>query len=217
MKKCSKCKEEKQFSEFHKKSVSKDGLRSSCKDCTNESNRKSFNKSDRKSKTEEIFREKESNSPPGYKYCRKCDEYKKIDLFYKHSKCNDGVRPHCIECHSKNGSLRYEEEYKNTEKLRVRARGEHLFRQFKITIDQYDKILISQNFCCAICKRHQSCFTKQFSVDHDHNCCTGKTSCGKCIRGLLCTGCNTGLGLLGDNKDSLQNAVEYLSNSHIVL
>ena len=34
-----------------------------------------------------------------------------------------------------------------------------------------------------------------FNIDHDHNCCgKGGLSCGKCIRGMLCTSCNTGLG-----------------------
>lgn len=36
MKVCTKCKEEKEFSEFAKKKTSKDGLRSRCKSCTNE-------------------------------------------------------------------------------------------------------------------------------------------------------------------------------------
>jgi hypothetical protein len=35
-----------------------------------------------------------------------------------------------------------------------------------------------------------------FVIDHDHACCSGRRSCGKCVRGLLCVSCNAGLGQL---------------------
>ena len=39
-------------------------------------------------------------------------------------------------------------------------------------------------------------------IDHDHACCPDeKSSCGKCIRGLLCLSCNTALGLIERKYD----------------
>ncbi len=33
-------------------------------------------------------------------------------------------------------------------------------------------------------------------VDHDHSCCAGPHSCGRCVRGFLCPGCNIRIGHL---------------------
>jgi hypothetical protein len=67
-------------------------------------------------------------------------------------------------------------------------------------------MLLKQNDCCAICKRHKSEVTvkrkNHLCVDHNHS--TGK------IRGLLCDKCNRGIGLLCDDIDILKNAIEYL-------
>jgi hypothetical protein len=32
-----------------------------------------------------------------------------------------------------------------------------------------------------------------FEVDHDHRCCSGEKTCGRCLRGLLCRTCNNTL------------------------
>ena len=52
---------------------------------------------------------------------------------------------------------------------------------------------------CAICR---SKLGLKFVVDHCHK--TG------CVRGLLCSNCNTGLGLFGDSLERLHAALNYL-------
>lgn len=53
-------------------------------------------------------------------------------------------------------------------------------------------------------------------IDHDHSCCPGDTSCGDCVRGALCTGCNVGLGYFRESPAKLRGAIEYLRKNGIV-
>lgn len=76
---------------------------------------------------------------------------------------------------------------------------------FGIDLDTYHRILKSQNGVCLICHKPNRHKTAKVSlaVDHDHRCCPGKKSCGKCIRGLLCNRCNLCLGWFEDNRESI--------------
>ena len=47
-------------------------------------------------------------------------------------------------------------------------------------------------------------------VDHDHACCLGAKSCGRCVRGFLCGGCNAGIGLFGEDAAAIRSAADYL-------
>ena len=60
-----------------------------------------------------------------------------------------------------------------------------------------------------------SCQSKDnLHIDHDHTCCPGNESCGKCVRGVLCGSCNITLGWLEKiNREGGQVAglIDYLS------
>lgn len=86
----------------------------------------------------------------------------------------------------------------------------YLKRNYNITVEDYSQLLESQGNKCGLCKKSDIAL----SIDHDHKCCSGvANSCGKCIRGLLCRKCNTGLGNFNDSPEMLHMAIEYI-NSH---
>lgn len=85
------------------------------------------------------------------------------------------------------------------------------FRQYGVTQEWYDKTLAAQGGMCAICgSTDPKSNGDTFHIDHNHNCCSnGCNSCGKCVRGLLCSVCNTWLGLI-EKKDWVTKAKAYL-------
>jgi hypothetical protein len=79
--------------------------------------------------------------------------------------------------------------------------------RYAVTQDWWDVTLAAQNGHCATCDS-----TTKLSVDHDHSCCPGRTSCGKCVRGILCGNCNTVLGLFNDDPKIIRSAIAYLES-----
>lgn len=66
-----------------------------------------------------------------------------------------------------------------------------LLRRYNLTLERFEAILTSQGGRCAICRAVTPGGAGDWHVDHDHRCCAAKnTSCGSCIRGLLCAKCN---------------------------
>ncbi len=83
-----------------------------------------------------------------------------------------------------------------------------------ISPERHEALLIEQKGVCAICKRPPETFgIRHLDIDHDHRCCPGTYSCGKCIRGLICIACNRALGLFQDRLDILRLAANYLAIS----
>ena len=79
-------------------------------------------------------------------------------------------------------------------------------KKFSITVEQWEQMLITQSGRCSICL----IILLDPHVDHDHSCCPGRKSCGKCVRGLTCKPCNIGIGLFYDDVTILQSAIDYL-------
>lgn len=89
------------------------------------------------------------------------------------------------------------------------VRNAQLKRRYGITLEQYEKLYEDQGGLCAICCG-DPLMGRSLSVDHDRECCPGKVSCGKCIRGLLCHNCNTGIGHFYDDPELLDTAAFYI-------
>lgn len=75
-------------------------------------------------------------------------------------------------------------------------------KRYNMTLSEYNILFNNQNGCCAVCGTHQKELKKKLSVDHAHD--TGK------VRGLLCSNCNTGIGLFQDDVILLKQAIKYL-------
>lgn len=89
----------------------------------------------------------------------------------------------------------------NPERHKFLQRRSHLRRMYGLTPEQYDALLVAQGGVCAIC---EAASDERLHVDHDHACCPGKASCGKCIRGLLCGKCNRLLGWYEKVRDRVE-------------
>lgn len=166
------------------------------------------------------------------KQCSKCEQIKNLSKFHKDSHSKDGHTFQCSDCRNldnKNWRLGNPEKekihnqkqyQKDRERLgdieyRKRKRLYDLKHHYQIDEAWYKSKLETQNFSCAICGSNllNSNDLTTLQVDHNHSCCKEKNkSCGKCLRGLLCSRCNTGIAFFEDNVDFLQKAAQYLKN-----
>lgn len=85
--------------------------------------------------------------------------------------------------------------------------------RYGISKERFEAMSLAQNNLCIICnqpERFVNGVQRNLSVDHDHNCCPGPKSCGKCIRGLTCDRCNGILGRVKDDSNLLLALALYL-------
>ena len=188
---CSRCELDKPVEEFHKQRISKDGLYPTCKECR------------------KIKRPKRL-SKPGYKRCTRCKLEKPLTLFIKTPKAKDGRGYYCGPCRSE-----YYKEYRANnlaERKTCQRRysnspwGQYLKRvsllkaSYGLSEGDAVDLMNSQRGCCKICKDS----IEEYHIDHCHK--TGR------VRGLLCRFCNTGIGMLKDDVNILQQAIKYLND-----
>ena len=132
------------------------------------------------------------------KICTECSETKPFDDFHKGKHYADGYRSKCKQCMSNY----YKKRNKNPEQ-KIKQREWSYKRRYGISIEEYNQLSESQNHACKICGSIDSRRGNKFlMVDHNHE--TGE------VRGLLCSRCNSAIGLLEDNISHLQSAINYL-------
>lgn len=88
-------------------------------------------------------------------------------------------------------------------------RNLRLTRRYGLSGPKFEALLQQQSGGCAVCGTVEP--DGAWTVDHDHACCPSESSCGACIRGVLCFRCNTALGLLGDSVKTITRALRYVS------
>lgn len=157
--------------------------------------------------------------------CSRCKETKSLSEFGRGSHGKDGLKYWCKKC-----TIEYNQAYRtanrekvraadraryaaNSEKLiarqlayyranRVQTVSRNLQRNYGISLADYDEMLEAQDGGCAICGKSPEANGRRLGVDHNH--ATGE------VRGLLCSACNTGLGLFQDSPACLRRAISYL-------
>lgn len=92
----------------------------------------------------------------------------------------------------------------------LKYRSRMLKKMYGLTPEQYEEMLAAQGGVCGICKKPETrtyavkgvVRIRPLCVDHCHN--SGK------VRELLCSHCNTALGLFEDRVELFETAIEYL-------
>jgi len=82
-----------------------------------------------------------------------------------------------------------------------------LVKKYGIDLSKFNLMILQQNNKCGICSK-EMVSKKKKHVDHDHN--TGR------VRDILCSTCNSGIGMLGDSIEHLNNAVKYLKRHELI-
>ncbi len=118
------------------------------------------------------------------KTCSTCRLEKPLSDFYK-SKAR-GAQTYCKICANARRAQWARDNLAKVKTYRLKYR-------YGLTDTDVERMLVEQNNCCELCGEE---FDEEsiLHIDHDHNCCSGISTCGDCVRGILHSSCNTILG-----------------------
>jgi hypothetical protein len=129
----------------------------------------------------------------------------RADQTYKNPSHKGFVCKQCISDKRPPYSAEHYKKYHN--RYLTRCKNWQLQKEYGISLDDYNQMLINQNHECAICSdKYPKTINgklKNLHVDHCHT--TGQ------IRGLLCFNCNSTLGRFNDDINIFQSAIDYLA------
>lgn len=94
----------------------------------------------------------------------------------------------CIDCDVESRAKRAE-----------KARWSRIKKEYGLSEDQVQTMLVDQGNACAICSAD---IATGYHIDHCHT--TGK------VRSLLCSRCNQAIGLLDEDRAKIQKAADYI-------
>lgn len=202
-KSCSRCSKLLPAECFFSHPKTADGLDSRCKLClSDERSQKKDGGAGRarsRARKERVERDKAER----LQTCSVCLVRKPFEDFNISTKAATGFQGKCKSCKSKH----YHE---NAEY----HRDVNFQKNYGISLAQVKDMIDQQEGLCAICGRPErgkgaggstpggNGKVKMIGVDHNHD--TGQ------IRGMLCSPCNTGIGLLGDSASRVLSALVYL-------
>lgn len=209
IKRCTKCGKTKNASEFSKDRCHLTGLQDWCKACGKE-----FRAAKHATDCGCIGCVKRYIDATGTKRCPQCGETKSVDEFYK--KANGRPQGYCKRC----AATAPNENRKK--RLRSHSPEERLRWNLGIRLSKYNLTENELSALLALQRGHCICgdvlSLDTLHIDHDHTCCNSKKrSCGRCVRGVLCSNCNVALGLIRDDPNRAIALANYLMRFQNVL
>jgi len=115
----------------------------------------------------------------GSKFCKPCGVEKPVAEFYKSKANPDGLARYCNKC----------------------SVLKSILSKYRLSKEKYLEITKDGCSACGSIDR--------LVIDHDHACCDQQMTCGKCVRGVLCHGCNVAEGFL-KSSDNARKLAEYM-------